>query len=141
MTLCGRVASVAVAALCAAGVGAAPVAAADVVGFTSPSGNVGCILTEDMVRCDIADRSWAPPPRTADCPDFTDYGQGLTLGRTGAPRFVCAGDTALGAGPALPYGEDRAGAGISCRSEMSGMRCLNTDGRGFTLSREDYTVF
>ena len=119
----------------------APTAAADLVGFTSPSGNIGCILAEDMVRCDIAWRDWNPPPRPADCPDFTDYGQGLMLGPTGPATFVCAGDTTLGSGPALPFGQFEAGGGMSCNSEPSGMRCSNSDGHGFVLAREAYQVF
>jgi hypothetical protein len=129
------------AALGAAAVSGAAPAAADIIGFTSPSGNVGCYLADDTVRCDIAERNWAPPPRPSNCPDFIGYGQGITLAPTGSARFVCAGDTALGGGPALPYGEYRAGGGMSCLSEVSGMRCSNSDGHGFTLSREEYTLF
>lgn len=117
-----------------------PAAAADVVGFTSPSGNIGCILAEDLVRCDVAERDWAPPARPADCPEYTDYGQGIALGPAGPARFVCAGDTALGSGPALPYGQFQAGGGMSCTSEPSGMRCSNSDGHGFTISRQSYTL-
>ena len=118
-----------------------PTAGADLVGFTSPSGNIGCILGDGTVRCDVAERDWAPPPRPSDCPDFTDYGQGITLDTTGSASFVCAGDTALGSGPALPYGQFEAGGGVSCTSEPSGMRCSNSDGHGFTISRQDYTLF
>lgn len=118
-----------------------PTATADLVGFTSPSGNIGCILTDEMVRCDIASRSWDPPPRPADCPDFTGYGQGITLSPTGPAAFVCAGDTTLGSGPALPFGQYEAGGGMSCNSEPSGMRCSNSDGHGFVLAREAYQVF
>ncbi len=119
----------------------APVAAADIVGFTSPSGNIGCILSEDLLRCDIATRDWSPPPRPADCPDFTDFGQGIMVHQYGPARFVCAGDTTLGAGPALPYGQFEAGGGMSCNSEPSGMRCSNSDGHGFTISRQAYSLF
>ncbi len=93
------------------------------------------------MRCDVAERDWAPPPRPSDCPDFTDYGQGITLGTTGRASFVCAGDTTLGSGPGLPYGQFEAGGGVSCTSEPSGMRCSNSDGHGFTISRQDYTLF
>ncbi|MCW2517208.1 MAG: hypothetical protein JWR11_6250 [Mycobacterium sp.] len=50
---------------------------ADLVGFTSPSGNVGCYIDPTAARCDISDRDWTPPPRPADC-EF-DYGQGINL--------------------------------------------------------------
>jgi len=127
-------AAVAVAAL----VGA-PDVAAD--GFTSPSGNIGCILSDTSLRCDVGDRDWSPPPRPADCPDFSDYGQGILIHPTGPARFVCAGDTAMGAGPALAYGQFEAGGGMSCNSEPSGMRCSNSDGHGFTISRQAYRIF
>ena len=38
----------------------------------------------------------------------------------------------------LAYGQFQAGGGMSCNSEPSGMRCSNSDGHGFTLSREAY---
>lgn len=40
-----------------------PEALADLVSFTSPSGNVGCYLDPTTVRCDISERDWSPPPR------------------------------------------------------------------------------
>jgi hypothetical protein len=130
-----------VAGVLAAALSVAPVAGADLVGFTSPSGNIGCLLADDMVRCDIADRDWSPPPRPAECPDFTDFGQGITLHPTGPASFVCAGDTTLGSGPALAYGQFQAGGGMSCTSEPSGMLCSNSEGRGFSLSRQGYQLF
>ncbi|MBI5337088.1 hypothetical protein EV589_4793 [Mycobacterium sp. BK558] len=140
MTLRGPALALAVATAGAISLTAAP-AAADIVGFTSPSGNIGCMLEDDYVRCDIAARNWAPPPRPADCPDVTGYGQGIALQSTGSARFVCAGDTALNSGPALPYGHSRSSAAIDCTSEQSGVRCTNSDGHGFRLSREEYALF
>src|SRR5262245_42751631 len=98
----------------------APPAAAESTGFASPSGNIGCILSDDLLRCDVGERDWSPPPRPADCPDYSDYGQGILLHPAGPARFVCAGDTAMGGGPVLPYGEYQAGGGMSCNSEPSG---------------------
>jgi hypothetical protein len=91
----------------------APPAFAENVGFTSPSGNIGCILSDDLLRCDIGTRSWSPPLQPADCPDWSDYGQGIALHPTGPARFVCAGDTAMGGGAVLPYGQFQAGGGMS----------------------------
>jgi len=128
-------------ALTAAAVLGAPAAAADTVGFTSPSGNIGCLLIDDLLRCDIAARDWSPPPRPADCPDVIGYGQGILLHPYGPASFVCAGDTTMGFGSVLPYGQYQAGGGMSCNSEPSGMRCSNSDGHGFTISRQAYTLF
>jgi hypothetical protein len=55
----------------------------DLVGFTSPSGNVGCYLDPSAARCDISERDWSPPPRPADCE--YDYGQGINLAAGEAP--------------------------------------------------------
>lgn len=133
--------TVAMAGLAGAAMFGAPAATADTVGFTSPSGNIGCMMVDDLLRCDIADRDWPPPPRPADCPSVVNFGQGIELNPTGPARFVCAGDTTMGFGPVLPFGEFQAGGGMSCNSEPSGMRCSNSDGRGFTISRQGYTLF
>ncbi len=119
----------------------APVASADIEFFTSPSGNIGCAIEPGHVRCDIDQRSWSPPPRPADCPSQTGYGQGISLNAHGPAEFVCAGDTTLGTGSALAYGQYHASGGVSCNSEYAGMRCSNSDGHGFVLSMEDYDLF
>ena len=54
---------------------------------------------------------------------------------------MCAGDTTMGFGDVLPYGQYQAGGGMSCNSDPSGMRCYNSDAHGFTLSRQAYTLF
>lgn len=136
-----RVKGLLLGAAVAAVLAGAPSAAAETAAFTSPSGNIGCILTDELLRCDIRNRDWSPPPRPADCPEFTDYGQGLLLHPTGPAQFVCAGDTALGGGEVLPYGQYQAGGGMSCNSEPAGMRCSNSDGRGFSISRQAYQIF
>ena len=109
--------------------------------FRSPSGNVGCYLDVDYVRCDIADKTWSPPPRPADC-EF-DYGQGITMVPGGSAEFVCAGDTALVPdGNPLPYGESIAAVPLRCESAESGITCRDTEtGKGFSISRDAYQLF
>ena len=59
----------------------------------------------------------------------------------GAPEFVCAGDTALGGGDPLPYGQSIAAGLLRCDSAESGMTCTDTEtGRGFTLSIAAYKL-
>jgi hypothetical protein len=129
-------------AVLAGGITLAPHAAADdVAQFVSPSGNIGCIMMPDLARCDIKERDWEPPPRPADCPDVTGYGQGVQVSDGGRPTVVCAGDTALSEGPALPYGQSRWSGKIVCTSEIAGIRCRNPAGHGFTISREAYSFF
>lgn len=111
----------------------------DQVQFASPSGNIGCVLSSAGARCDIAERSWEPPPKPESCTG--DWGQGLTV--TGdAPTFVCAGDSVLGSGEKLAYGKTLQRGDYSCLSEKDGMRCQNTkSGRGFVVARASYAVF
>jgi len=117
-----------------------PDEATDLVGFTSPSGNVGCIIDSTYVRCDISERDWSPPPRPADC-EF-DYGQGLSLSRGEQSAFVCAGDTTLGGGEPLDYGQSVTAGLMLCDSAESGVTCRDTGtGHGFTIAREAYHVF
>jgi Family of unknown function (DUF6636) len=111
--------------------------------FSSPSGNIGCVIEPLFVRCDIAERDWDPPQAPADCE--LDYGQGLTLEAGATAELVCAGDTTLGVGgpdAALAYGESIAAGLLRCESERSGIRCEDVEtGRGFALAREGYEVF
>ena len=51
----------------------------ELTSFSSPSGNIGCYIQPTNVRCDIAERNWAPPPKPASCPEMTGWGQGLVL--------------------------------------------------------------
>lgn len=136
-----RIVGVAAAAGCLAG--GVSQASAALTAFQTPSRNVGCqaevTTTRTSVRCDIRARDWKPPAKPSSCP--LDYGQGLILGRRGLSRWVCAGDTALGAGAVLPYGRLKAMYGVLCRSETAGLRCWNLDHHGFGLSRQRVTRF
>ena len=70
---------------------------------------------------------------------MTGYGQGIAL-RAGA-NFVCAGDTALGDGQVLAYGDKITAGSIECTSQPSGMNCCDIQyGHEFTLSREAYQI-
>ncbi|MDT5173817.1 MAG: hypothetical protein QOG37_1068 [Mycobacterium sp.] len=112
----------------------------ELVGFTSPSGNVGCYISLRSARCDISERNWSPPPRPADC-EF-DYGQGITLSPGGEASFICAGDTALGGGHPLAYGKSLSAGVLVCDSAESGITCRDTvTGHGFSIAREAYRLF
>jgi len=108
--------------------------------FRSPSGNIGCAITSQSVRCDIRERSWRPPPKPRSCD--VDYGQGLAVSRTGRGQFVCAGDTTLGVGRTVAYGTLVRRGRFACRVRTTGVRCVNTRNRhGFALSRQGYRRF
>lgn len=108
--------------------------------FLSPSGNIGCYLSTDSARCDIAKKSWTPPPAPADCE--LDWGSGISVNKTGEATFTCAGDTVLGAKEKLAYGSALRAGGFLCSSDSRAMRCENTEsGHGFTLSVAQYNLF
>jgi len=107
--------------------------------FGSPDGDIGCVIGRRSVRCDVADPDWKPPKAPASCK--LDYGQGITVDAGGAPEFVCAGDTTLGAGQPVPYGGSISAGLLRCESERSGMTCRDTEtGRGFALSKRRYKL-
>jgi hypothetical protein len=114
-------------------------AAQSLEAFQSPSGNIACVMTPKVARCDISQRDWNPPPRPASCP--LDFGQGIELRATGTAEFVCAGDTTLNPqAPTLDYGSSSQIGAIACTSAESGMSCSNSSGGSFTLSREGYDL-
>jgi hypothetical protein len=103
--------------------------------FQSPTGNIGCAIARSGVRCDIRERHWRPPPKPASCP--VDWGNGVNLGRSGRARFTCAGDTVLGMGRTLAYGQSIKRRQFVCTSRRRGMRCSNSrNGHGFFLSKQ-----
>ncbi len=108
--------------------------------FESPSGNIGCVMSEEGVRCDIAQHSWKSPPKPKSCD--VDYGGGVAVDTKGKAGFVCAGDTTLHQGPALPYGSAITKGRFRCLSEEAGMRCVNRrNGHGFFLAKQSYRLF
>ncbi len=120
--------------------GSAPRQDAGPDGFLSPSGNIGCHVSARSARCDIRDRTWPTPPKPADCD--LDWGHALGVGDAGPGAFRCAGDTALGAQAVLPYGSVARRGAFECRSEESGMECVNLDtGHGIAVSHDEYRLF
>ena len=107
--------------------------------FRSPSRNIGCALTKQSARCDIAERDWKPPPANEPCQ--VDYGNGISLSANGA-QFTCAGDTTLGAPVVLEYGQRAQRGNFFCDSAKDGITCSDLrTGAGFFISRESYRIF
>jgi len=120
--------------------GGTAVAHADLVGFSSPSGNIGCVVDADYVRCDIAERDWSAPARPVDCE--LDYGQGIAMAPGSPSAFVCAGDTTLHAGPPLAYGQSVSRGSYTCTSAPVEVLCTDTrTGAGFGISRGGYRLY
>lgn len=111
--------------------------ASTLVGFHTPSGNIGCIYSKDgasvFLRCDIATGIKPAPNKPRSCE--LDYGSGYSMADTGRARVVCAGDTVLHQGPVLKYGTTWRRGGFTCTSRSTGLRCTNRSRHGFFLSR------
>ena len=109
-----------------------------VVSFRTPSGAIGCRFSGKRpspgLRCDIRSGLRPIPPKPRSC--TARWGFGYSLGRTGRSHHVCSGDTAIDV-RALPlvYGTDWRRGGLTCASRVAGLRCTNSTGRGFFLSR------
>ena len=115
----------------------ASAAIANVKTFQSPSGNIGCAIAQGggfkSARCDIRTRTWQAPPKPHSC--HLDYGNGLEVDKHAKGHFTCAGDTVLGQGPVLAYGDSITFDGFKCKSKTTGMRCRNLkSGHGFKIS-------
>jgi hypothetical protein len=105
--------------------------------FQMPSKNIGCQTGEGVLVCDILS-GLNPEPKQKCEVDWT----GMEMERLGPAQPRCAGDTAYDQkSPVLAYGESWARDGFSCTSAQTGLRCVNQDGRGFTLSREHWSQF
>ena len=114
--------------------------------FQTPTGNIACAMVDPAeqgggVRCDIADKVWAPPPKPADCE--LDWGGGLSLDGDDVARVVCAGDTTLDPSlPKLAYGQTSRVGSVACVSRTDGLTCTSDrTGHGFFLSRQSYRLF
>ncbi len=114
----------------------------DNTGFTSPSGNIWCMIAPSSARCDIEQRDWSPPPRPAYCPLDTGYGHGIILIPGRPAQIVCAGDTTFNNNGALAYGESITAGVLRCTSMETGMTCRDLQtGHGFTIARQAYQLF
>jgi hypothetical protein len=108
--------------------------------FRTPSRDIYCAMVEGIARCDIRERDWSPPPKPADCE--LDWGQGISVKRTGAAGFVCTGDTTYNPDASvLAYGKVSKVGPLRCASRKEGVTCTNAEGRGFFISRNRYRLF
>lgn len=119
---------------------ALPCAASDIAMFRSPTGGIGCIFYDAVLRCDVEGGIVPLPPQPKSCP-FA-WGSGFYLRAHGAASIVCAGDTSRDPNaPVVRYGSVWKRGGITCASSFNGMRCTNADGHGFTIARGEARRF
>ncbi len=122
----------------------AATAQAGVSGFQTPSGNIFCAYqsSEDYrsLRCDISRTTNKPPPKPSSC-DY-DWGYYFGLSPRGKGHRACVSDTPMDPSfKKLAYGKTWKRGPFTCRSRTANLRCTNTRGHGFQLSRSKQTVF
>jgi hypothetical protein len=127
----------------ALGATAALAAPSKFVAFKTPSGNIGCIYADDphYLRCDIRSGLRPRPGRPSRCRDL-EYGDSISMNRTGRAHLVCHGDTALDPRARIvKYGSTLRVGPFACTSRTTGLTCSNASRHGFFLSRESYRLF
>jgi hypothetical protein len=117
-----------------------PAQAAGVEHFKTPSGNIICDLTEEIVQCVIKSGLEPSPPRIDACNGGDPVSNRVELSATGiAEPTRCAGDP----GPlvyetdaiVLAEGSAKVQGEIGCAAYKFGLVCVNSKGHGFLLSR------
>ncbi len=110
--------------------------------FRSPSGNIWCAITAgDGVVAECYLRRFTPAPQLAaqGCAQawgfFVDH-QGVGRAVCTDPSFVMMQQPKV-----LDYGRWVTFAGVTCRSERTGMTCTNGNGRGFSVARATQSLF
>ncbi|RRD30946.1 hypothetical protein [Actinomyces bowdenii] len=111
----------------------APDDAVELSSFTSPSGNITCVLGESTVSCTI--NSYNFVGRDPSCTDgskpFT-----ASVGTEGQATGSCA-EAFRTTGASLNYGASAKNSTFACTSAETGIECWNQfTGQGFSLSRD-----
>lgn len=108
--------------------------------FMVPGGNLGCELSVNGARCDITQRSWAPPAQPNSC--TSTYGNAIELGRQGRASFPCGGHSAISSGAeVVPVNWDDKIGHVTCQVRSFGLNCFSTTNHGFIISRTGYTLY
>lgn len=118
--------------------------------FRSPSGNIICGGDTKKtpygrkqwsgVSCLIAISNDPIKKRPQECEQ--DWGGMFTLSRSGETDMECYGDFPFKVNAdILPYGKTIMGDGWKCTSKKTGMHCINQDGRGFKIRRNQQILF
>jgi hypothetical protein len=127
-----------------------PAADPELVGFKTPSSNIHCQsyanendkgVAVRMIRCDIRSIANRLPPRPRDCE--LEWGQAFEVSVETMPaERICYGDTVQDDKlTTLSYGQTWERDGLRCKSDQSGVTCVNPTGHGFELSRSAQRVF
>ena len=105
--------------------------------FATPSRNIYCRLGEYGVRCDVIKHEWAH----WECVPAGCYGSRFMLPPYGKASAVLSSDSMLGITEnILEYGSSISSYGVTCKSETTGLTCVNIDGNQMHLNREFFQL-
>jgi hypothetical protein len=110
--------------------------------FTSPDGNIACVLSDLAASCWIGAKAWEieQPTDDPDCA-VSDWGNAVDV-TAGRVFFPCYTDLIwdLNAAP-LNDGLEVEVEPFHCQSAEAGITCQNDAGQGFVLSASNVTTF
>ena len=120
------------------------------LGLKTPTGNIQCMIDDygvadgsypPFLRCDIRETTTPIPPKPRACE--LDWGNAFSITQDGqvGERLCVSDSVASDTWAVLPYGAVWEQQGFTCRSEQSGLTCLNSKNHGFTLSRSLQKLF
>jgi hypothetical protein len=104
--------------------------------FLTPSGNIGCQLSEGAAPGTQGSAA------LAYCGSISPP-QSVVMDEYGSPTLCAADGCMVDTGPGTPtlaYGQTARQGPFTCLSEASGVTCRAPSGNGFTLSRSDITA-
>lgn len=114
--------------------------------FRMPSGNIYCAYEHFSfapidLRCEIRTKVRPLPPKPASCGDAA-WGEGYSMRQRGPARILCISDTVYDPkAKVLAYGTTRQFGIFRCSSSAAGLRCVNSTGDGFFLSKQHSYTF
>ena len=112
----------------------APDDAVELGAFTSPSGNITCVLGKTSVSCTINEYNFTGTD--ASCQNGGSMPFTASVGEEGQATSSCA-EVFRSTGATLNYGASAKNETFACTSSDSGIACWNQyTGQGFTLSRD-----
>lgn len=111
--------------------------------FQTPTGNSRCSFSHSrsytpFLRCDFVS-DVAPLAKPQGCE--SEWGFSIGLQPRTRPEPQCVSDAFDTRGSVLQYGETWSEGGIACTSRPTGLRCVNTVGHGFNLTRQRQDLF
>ena len=123
---------------------------AAVIGFASPSGNIRCAASTQLLVCGIGHSAYGKRLQDGCINPKGEMGAGVdwhgfSLTPGGRGRILCTGGAMFPGRPPrlsmLPYGVPWKRGPFSCVVRRTGVTCVNGRGHGLFVSRASYRVF